>query len=56
MCQAIQEMMEDAEKKGLQEGREMAAKKMLANRKFSYEEIAELLTLTVEEVQALDEV
>ena len=57
MCQALREMMEDATNEGIQQGmqdeRIAMAKRMLAKRNFSYEEIAELSALSVEEVQAL---
>jgi len=49
MCQALKEMIED----GVQDERIATAKRMLAKGKFSYEEIAELLMLSVGEVQAL---
>ena len=49
MCQALREMMEES----AQEERVAAAKRMLVKEKFSYEEIAELSALSVEEVQAL---
>ena len=61
MCQALREMMEDATNEGIQQGMQQGmqderiamAKRMLAKRNFSYEEIAELSVLSVEEVQAL---
>ena len=57
MCQALREMMEDATNEGIQQGmqdeRIAMAKRMLAKRNFSYEEIAELSALSVEEVQVL---
>lgn len=57
MCQALREMMEDATNEGIQQGmqdeRIAMAKRMLAKRNFSYEEIAELSVLSVEEVQVL---
>ena len=49
MCQALREMMEES----AQEERVAAAKRMLVKGKFSYEEIAELSALSVEEVQVL---
>ena len=53
MCQALREMMEDAANEGIQEERVAMAKRMLAKGNFSYEEIAELSALSVNEVQAL---
>ncbi|MBQ8815967.1 MAG: Rpn family recombination-promoting nuclease/putative transposase [Lachnospiraceae bacterium] len=59
VCQAIQEMMDDAKMAGREEGilneRTAMAMRMLGRGKYSYEEISELSRLTVEEVQALDE-
>jgi len=61
MCQALKEMMEEANSEGMQVGRQEGAlekaketaKRMLNKGRFSYEEIAELTSLTVEEVQEL---
>ncbi len=61
MCQALREMMEEANNEGMQAGRQEGAlekaketaKRMLKKGRFSYEEIAELTSLTLEEVQAL---
>ena len=53
MCQALREMMEEANSEGMQKGALETAKRMLNKGGFSYEEIAELTLLTVEEVQAL---
>ena len=49
MCQALKEMMEEAANEAAQE----TAKRMLNKGRFSYEEIAELTSLTLEEVQEL---
>ena len=61
MCQALKEMMEEANSEGMQAGMQKGAlekaketaKRMLNKGRFSYEEIAELTSLTVEEVQEL---
>ena len=57
MCQALREMMEEANsegmQKGMQQGAQETAQRMLNKGRFSYEEIAELTSLTVDEVQAL---
>ncbi len=49
MCQALKEMLEDS----VQEERVAMVKRMLAKGNFSYEEIAELSTLSVAEVQSI---
>jgi len=57
MCQALKEMMEEANSEGMQAGMQKGAletaKRMLNKGRFSYEEIAELTSLTVVEVQEL---
>ncbi|MBR3761435.1 MAG: Rpn family recombination-promoting nuclease/putative transposase [Lachnospiraceae bacterium] len=61
MCQALKEMMEEANSEGMQAGMQKGAlekaketaKRMINKGRFSYEEIAELTSLTVEEVQEL---
>ena len=57
MCQALREMMEEANSEGMQKGAlekaKETAERMLQKGRFSYEEIAELTSLTVEEVQEL---
>ena len=59
MCQALREMMEEANNEGMQKGAlekaKETAERMLQKGRFSYEEIAELTSLTVEEVQKLAE-
>lgn len=49
MCEAIKGLMEDA----VQDAKIEMARRMLAKGKFSDEEIAEMYSLTVEEVRAL---
>ena len=57
MCEGIKGIIEDATnegmQKGIQQGELETAKRMLKKGGFSYEEIAELTTLTVEAVQEL---
>lgn len=57
MCEGIKGIIEDATnegmQKGIQQGALETAKRMLKKGGFSYEEIAELTTLTVEAVQEL---
>ena len=53
MCQALKEMMEDAAKEGIQDERVATAKRMLEAGGLSVEFIARIVSLSVEEVQAL---
>lgn len=58
MCKAIQEMLDDATWAGKQEGKQdertAVAMRMLEKEKFSYEEIADLANLSIDEIQELD--
>ena len=53
MCQALREMMEDANKEGMQNARVAMAKRMLEEGSFSINFIAQMTGLSVDEVQVL---
>lgn len=57
MCQALREMMEDANKEGMQlgmqQGTQKMVRKLLEEGSLSIEVIAQMADLSVEEVQAL---
>ena len=53
MCQALREMMEDANKEGMQNARVAMAKRMLEKGSFSINFIAQMTGLSVDEVQVL---
>ena len=53
MCGALKGLLGDAKKEGITDERVATAKRMLKNEKFSYEDIAEASSLSIEEVQAL---
>lgn len=53
MCQALREMMEDANKEGMQNARVAMAKRMLEEGSFSINFIAQMTGLSVDEIQVL---
>lgn len=57
MCQALREMVEEANNEGMEKGaqdeRTAVARRMLEKGRFSYEEIAELANLSVDEVRTI---
>ena len=53
MCKAMEDMRNEARAEGSKEKAIIVARKMLNANKFSYEEISEFTSLTLDEIKAL---